>query len=349
VTRPLTVLALALLVLALAERWLAGRDEAAARARVRAGTLFTLDEASELRKLPAVTLELPGERHRYGRLDGEWRCLSLFDAPCDARAVQELIDAVVQAEGLVLARSVEEAPRYGINTPETRRIVLQGPGAARAPGGDVRATLEVGAGNGQASFARRLGTKEIWSLSSDLGARLAQRVAPELPPLLASSLVPASRREASGGIVRVERQGAGGTLVLARRERELDPAQMQPGTLPWTWVLDPGPGEVVDEGFESLVNALETLSYVGVLDPATKGALGLDAPLATITFRPREGAPLVLAFGARDATGGAAWVAASGTLYRLSAAALDSALAPRELLLAGLTAQRPPATPEAPR
>lgn len=337
----LTLATLVALSLA-ADRWLATRAADAAHARQRVGTLFTLEEAAELRKLPALTLELPGERHRYGRIGGEWRCLSLFDAPADGRAVQALIDAVVGAEGLVHAREVADAPRYGINVPATARIALQGPAAAQ--GGDVRAVLEVGLGNGQGCFARRQGTKEIWSLAGDLRATLAQRLAPGLPPLLAPALVPARWREESGGIARVERTGADGTLVLERRERALDPATAQPGMLPWTWVLAPGAGEVVADGLERYVERLEALDYVGVLDPAARGGLGLEPPLARVTLVPRTGAPLVLAFGARDEDGAPVWVEASGTLYRVAARALDGVFATRESLLAELEETETPQT-----
>lgn len=333
----LTLATLIALLLA-ADRWLAARDGSAARARQRAGTLFTLEEAAELRKLPALTLELPGERHRYGRIGGEWRCLSLFDAPADGRAVQGLIDAVVGAEGLVHARAVADAPRYGINVPETVRIFLQGPAAAQ--GGDVRAVLEVGAGNGQGCFARRQGTKEIWSVAGDLRATLQQRLAHGLPPLLAASLVPAKWREESGGIVRVEREGAGAALVLERRERELDPATAQPGMLPWTWVLAGGANEVVEDGFERFVGRLENLAYAAVLDPALRTGLGLEPPLARVTLVPRTGAPLVLAFGNRDELGAPVWVEASGTLYRVATRELEGAFAAPAELLAEIEEQK---------
>jgi hypothetical protein len=334
----LLVLAALVALFLAADRWLAARAAGSALARQRVGTLFTLAEAAELRKVPALTLELPGERHRYGRIAGEWRCLSLFDAPADGRALQGLIDTVVGTEGLVHTREVAAAPRYGINVPETARIFLQGPAAAQ--GGDVRAALEVGAGNGQGCFARRQGTKEIWSVAGDLRATLAQRVAPGLPPLLAASLVPAKWREESGGIVRVERAGAGEPLVVERRERELDPTTMQPGMLPWTWVLAPGADEVVEDGFERFVGRLENLAYDGVLDPKTRAGLGLEPPLARVTLVPRSGAPLVLAFGTRDVEGAPVWIEASGTLYRVAASELDAVFAPRAALLAEIEAQK---------
>lgn len=331
-------------LLLVADRALAGRAEESRLARQRVGTLFTQEEAEELRRLPALTLELSGERHRYGRIEGEWRCLSRFDAPCDGRLVQELIDAVVRAEGLVQTRRVEDAPRYGINVPETARIVLQGPRAGQAPGGDVRAVLEVGSGDEAGSFARRQGTKEIWSVAGDLRARLARRPAPGLPPLLQEGLVPQRWRETSGGIVRLERRAPDGTLIVERRERELEPSEVRPGMLPWTWVLDPGANERADDGLERFVAAVEALTYVDVLDPARGAELGLETPVATLVLVPHEGAPLELAFGPRDAAGGVA--AVDGTLYRLASTALDALFVPRATLLSELDAARATAAEE---
>lgn len=182
-------------------------------------------------------------------------------------------------------------------------------------------------------------------MAGDLRARLARRPAPGLPPLLQEELVPQAWREASGGILRVERRAPDGTLVVERRERELDPAEVRPGMLPWTWVLDPGANERVDDGLERFVATLEALAYVDVLDPERRAELGLERPVATLVLVPREGAPLELLFGPRDAEGGAVWVA--GTLYRLSNATLDTLFVPRATLLAELDAARAPATEEA--
>jgi len=251
---------------------------------------------------------------------------------------------VLAAEGLVQTRSVEDAPRFGLNVPTTQRILLQGPRAGQAPGGDVRAVLELGSGDDSGYFARRQGTKEIWSVAGDVHARLAQRPAPGLPPLLAPTLVPSAWREASGGIVRVERRAPDGTLVVERRERALDPAEVRPGMLPWTWVLDPGANERVDDGLERFVAAVEALPYVDVLDPARRAELGLETPVATVVLVPRAGAPLELAFGPRDAEGGA--VSVAGTLYRLSARTLDALFVPRATLLSELEAAHAAAAEE---
>jgi len=337
--RPLAWLAALVLVLALLDSWLAAREARARDEEHRVGALFTKDEAENLRKQPAFRVELAGERHDYGRVEGRWRCLSYHQAPADARAVQALLDGIAQSEGIVHADTSEEAPAFGINTPRTLRVSIQGPRARADRDGDVLATLEIGAAQREGCFVRKKGTPEIWSIASDLRAPLERRLAPGLPPLLASAAVPEAWLEETGGAVRIVLARGPERAVLERRERELDPAAMQPGMLPWTWVLAGGSPELdvtladpVASGFTSF---LERLPYAAVLDPATKEALGLSAPAATVTLEPQEGAPLVLAFGASAGEQPVAlWVAASATLYQVTAEVARLALPGPELLTA---------------
>lgn len=321
--RPLAWLAGLVLALALAEFSLARRDARARAAETRVGTLFTRAEASELRKQPALRVEQGGATHAYGRVRGEWRCLSLFDAPADGRALQSWIDALLSAEGLVHARTVEEAPAYGINTPETVRVSIQGPRATQA-GGDVLATLELGfvAPGRASSFVRRKGTKEVWSVAGDLRAPLEARRAPGLPPLLAPSAVPAAWLEQGGGTLRITVEAGSERMQLERRERALDPATLEPGMLPWTWFLarastDDDDAEVEVAAGNSYAGFLERLSYARVLDPARREER-VAAPRARVTLAAREGAPLVLAFGTAGADGRIAlWVEETLALYEI--------------------------------
>jgi hypothetical protein len=327
-TRPLAILAAAVLLLG---AWNLLLDRTAARTRAaesRVGALFTAAEAAELRKQPALRIELAGEAHAYGRVQGRWRCLSLHRSPADGRALQGLLDAIVRAEGLVHAREVEEAPRYGINAPETIRVSLQGPRATQDPGGDVLATLEIGKvqPGRDLTFVRRKGTKEIWAVAGDLRGPIERRIAPGLPPLLAVSALPDEWLEESGGTVRVEVERGPARFVLERRERELDPEQARPGDLPWTWFLDPGPAEreLAAAPAASYLALLERLPYVEVLDPARRDALGLASPAATITLHGRTGAPLQLVSGAPGKDGRVPlWVEASQALYRVAGHVLD--------------------------
>lgn len=329
--RALVWLAAFVLVLALLDIWFAARESRARDEQRRVGTLFSHAEAEHLRQQPALRVELAGEAHSFGRVEGQWRCLSYNKAPADARAVQALLDGIAQAEGIVHADTSAEAPAFGINTPRTLRVSIQGPRATQDKGGDVLATLEIGLAQPgrEGCFVRKKGTPEIWSIASDLRAPLERRIAPGLPPLLEPSAVPAAWLEQSGGAVRITLARGTQRTVLERRDREPDPAQMQPGMLPWKWVLEPtGSATDVDDGIAgSFTGFLERLPYVAVLDPAHKVELGLATPQATITLEARSGAPLVLAFG--ESVGEkpvALWVAASNTLYQVEARVFALAL-----------------------
>jgi hypothetical protein len=343
--RPLAWLAGLVLVLAASDAWLAGRERRARDEERRVGPLFQPDEAENLRKQPAFRVELAGEQHAFGRVEGQWRCLSYHKAPADARAIQSLLDGVAQAEGIVHARTAEEAPAFGINTPRTLRVSIQGPRAMQDRGGDVLATLEIGNAQGgrEGCFVRKKGTPEVWSIASDLRAPLERRLAPGLPPLLEPSAVPSSWLEQGGAVRIVLARGAERT-VLERRERELDPAAMQPGMLPWTWVLAGGGAPehdltldvTLDEGVAgAFTGFLERLPYVAVLDAEQKDALGLATPAATVTLEPRTGAPLVLAFGTSAGEKPVAlWVEAAKTLFQVSPETFRLALPAPSLLSA---------------
>src|SRR6187549_476151 len=97
--RALAGLSVAVIALAVCDAALVWRERSARAGDVRVGALFPSEEAAELRKLPALRVESAGAAHRYGRIEGRWRCLSYRNAPADGRAVQGLIDALVQAEG----------------------------------------------------------------------------------------------------------------------------------------------------------------------------------------------------------------------------------------------------------
>lgn len=323
-TRPLLSLGVFVLALALLDAWLAGREGRARDEERRVGALFSRSEAENLRKQPALRVELAGEAHAYGRVGGQWRCLSYHQAPADARAVQALLDGIAGAEGIVHADTIEEAPAYGINTPRTLKVSIQGQRATQDRGGDVLAMLEIGLAEAgrEGCFVRKKGTPEIWSIASDLRAPLQSRIAPGLPPLLEPSVTPSAWLEQGGGAVRITLAHGTSRTLLERRDRALDPAEMQPGTLPWKWILDPE-GEAVElpgEVAGSFTGFLERLPYLDVLDAGKKDELGLAAPAATLTLETRSGAPLVLAFGELEGTKPVAlWVAASNTLYLVAA------------------------------
>lgn len=335
-TRAVAILGVLALLLGLAEAWLARRAERAGLAAGRVGPLFTPAEAERLRQQPALRIEGGGTQHAYGRLGGEWRCLSYHEAPADARAIRELLEGIAGAEGIVHASGTEAAPAYGLNTPRTLRVSIQGPRALQEPGGDVLATLELGTSTPTGGFVRRKGTPEIWSIASDLRAPLERRVAPELPPLLEPAVVPQAWLEAGGLVALTLAQGAS-RIELLRRDVPPDPEAAGPASLPWRWVLRDGASEarLDPEAGEAFASYVSGLPYLAVEPRTAKEQAGLAPPRAVLTLEGREGPPLRLELGASDARGRVAlWVEARQTLYRIAPEALELLLPSREALLA---------------
>ena len=329
--RPVLSLGVVVVLLFAIEHWLAERESSAFSTH-EVGPLFTSEEAARLRKQPAVRVELSGAAHRYGRIEGRWVALSYHNAPVDARAMQALLDGVASAEGIVYATGSAEAAAFGINTPATVRVSIQGPRAMQDPGGDVQAMLEIGRSPGgrEGCFVRKKGTPEIWSIASDLRAMLAAR-APSLPPMLEASVVPSEWLE-MGGALAVALQRGGETLRLERRAIELDPATMEPGMLPWKWFLS-GTEELdlPNDTAGAFVDFLERLPYREVLEAGEREKRATP-PLATITLDAREGSPLRLEFGAPGERGLVPlWVAP--TLFLVDAATFALAFPSRVTLL----------------
>lgn len=319
--RPLGLLAVFVLALALWNAALARARERERRETTRVGTLFSPEEAEELRKQPALRLELPGESYLYARVQGEWRCLSYHEAPADARAVQGLLDTLARAEGIVHTSSTDEAPAYGINAPGTIRIAILGPRALEDPTGEQRAAFDVGAsvpGRGQC-FVRKKGTKEVWAIDGDPRAALESRVAPGLPPLLEPSCVPGAWLAAAGGITSLAVAPAtGGRYTLERQERMLPPEELSAGKPPWTWILEPGAEEreLALEPASSFAAFVERASYLEVLPAERRAELVPEPAAATLTLCGRESEPLRLAFGPPDPDGRVPlWVERSRALY----------------------------------
>jgi hypothetical protein len=343
--RALVVISGAVLALGLCDAWLVLRERSARAGDVRVGALFTPAEAEELRKLPALRVESAGTTHRYGRIEGRWRCISYRDAPADERAIQSLIDALVQAEGFVVTREVEDAPAFGINAPETMRVALQGPRAVQDPGGDVQVEVDVGRSVPErgVTYLRRKGTKEIWEVDGDVRAMLAGHGA--LPPLLEPSVVPAAWLEDAGGVLGVE-IGEESRLVLERRDQAFDAEALERGARPWQWFVRGDPAATERELDADVGTAyaswLEHLPYEDVLDPSRRAELVPENGSSTVVLRGRAGTELRLAFGPPLGDGRVPlWGSQDSMLFLLAAGARELALPTADVLLGATREENP--------
>lgn len=305
--RPVLVLAGVTALLGALDLALVRRDARHASADGRAGALLTRERAEAVRRQPFLRVRRGAETHRYGRVEGRWRCLSAFEAPADGRAIGALLDALAGAEGFVVGSGAEAAPRFGIHTAGAIEIAVEGPRALQSPGGDPVATFDVGAAPAgrDECFVRLRGTPEVWSLGTDLRA-LVEPAAPGLPPLLPASAIPEDWRTAAEGLERIALvEDDAEAWALVRTAIAFDPEHPPAGGKPWTWVLerDGVASACDDERAEAYARLVDALPYVGLLDPARRAALPPGRPARTLALTGRTGHRLALTLLARREDG----------------------------------------------
>lgn len=274
--------------------------------RQRVGRLIPSVER-EAMQIAALRLEFgSGERHLYARVGGMWRCLTAFNAPADAQALQALIGKLSEAEGRVQSDDPEQGPTYGIGTNETVRVSFCGPNVLADPMGDVLWACDVGRSftGGDGSFVRVRGSREIWALDVDPHVEIDARHRPHLPPMLDGTIPSAAWASQRGGIERIfvdRRDGTG--FELLRNPIEVTPGEMRPGVVPYEWILDPGESQQIChlQLATAFVFFSQTAPYEDLLSPAAADELGFDDPSydpwVTVTLDPVQGDPLRLLVG----------------------------------------------------
>jgi hypothetical protein len=323
VTRRLLALALVCVLLGAWERALAGRARKARGARTTVGRLLPSAEREAMPIAAVRVLEGDGTQHLYARGGGRWRCLTLFDAPADGDAIGALVERLSEAEGTRLDVPSDALATYGIGTSDTLRVQLCGAGVLSDPSGDVLAAFDLGRrlparGGG---FARRVGTPEVWEIDSDPRDVLEQRVAPHLPPLLATGIVPAAFSGQRAG-VRTVRAASGGVelFALTRRTVELTPEEVQNGIAPFVFDLTGGGATRPASGQHALAYTVHLLRarWADLLDPREADALRRD-PAAVIELRADDGEAATLLLGAPRPDGAVAvWSRESAAHYLVS-------------------------------
>jgi hypothetical protein len=346
VIRPVLLLAGATALLGALDLALVRHEARQASVEGRAGALLPPDRAADVRAQPFLRIRMGGTTHRYGRVEGTWRCLSAFDAPADARAIAGLLDGLAGAEGFVVARGTDAATRYGINTPTTIEIAVEGPRALQSPGGDPVATFDVGSGlpGRDEAYVRVRGTPEVWVIGSNPRALLEERPAPDLPPLLPRSAIPDAWRVEAGGIDHLALVVDGAEAWrLVRTPVVLDPERPPVSGRPWTWQLERGGQgtDCDDERAETFVRLVDSLPYVGLLDPARRAELAPRTPSVSLRLTGRTGPALDLTLHEALANGLVPLtVEDDGPIVLLEAGVAEGLVPPPESLLASEEAPR---------
>lgn len=289
--RALFVLVAAVLGLTLLERTLAQRS-----GEGEADSIATLMDAEERARVSAnvaaVKLKLPGMRETllFARTQGEWRCLSLAQAPASTRAIQDVVDALFAARGLVVASGSDVQP-YGLAPEDRTELSFHGTRVLSAEDADTLVTVHVGRGAGSGidvgTFATivREDKGTILALDGELARRLAPRPGTGLPSLLDPHVVPASWSTRAQGPRRIRVERLGAPAYTLEQDGEL-------------WKLVPSRGEtrachrLLARGYTLF---LARIPFAAVLPKNTES--GLDSPRGIVTVTPVQGDDLVLELG----------------------------------------------------
>lgn len=251
----------------------------------------------------------------FARARGQWRCLSVWNAPADGARIEELLAGLLASRGAVRAEAT--ADHWGLDGTEVLELRLHGRKLLDDPEGDVLLSARFGQASrvggvarahGVGSFARLGDDPRVLELDFDPLPRIGGMSALGLPPLLALRVAPPSFPGAGGPIVRVFLERAEGTLELVRSTRvPLPPAEgVDPNlSLDFAWDLvgPDGPSAIPPLRGEAYSTWAPRAPYELLADPRETEAHGVGTPELRLTLVPASGDPLVLEISAADALG----------------------------------------------
>lgn len=260
----------------------------------------------------------------YVRARGQWRCLSVWNAPADGPRIEALLSELVGAHGTVRADSANEA--WGLDAPDALALRLHGRKLLDDPAGDVLLAVRFGLSSrlegatrahSVGSFARLNDDPRVLELGFAPERHLSGFSSEGLPPLLALRVGPPSFPSAGRPVVRAFLERAEGTLELVRRTRQ---AQVpEPGMDPnlaldfaWDLISPDGPRSIPPLRGEAFTTWAPRAPYDLLADPREPAGHALEPPELRLTLLPSEGEPLVLEIGAADVLG-RRWVLCSAT------------------------------------
>ncbi len=308
---PVVLVAL-LASLVVADRALDRTESERRASQVKVSRFLSEEESDEL-LVAAVTVSRGGQSFLYGRTEGVWRCLDLFNTPARESSITHLLNTVRDARGVVQSQDASLASEYGFGTDDTWVLQFHGPALMSDPDRDVRLEVEVGLPRTSVDgcFIRRSGDNKTWAVDTnpravlDGGGPSRAGTGAATAPMLEPSLVPSSFPGDGRTVVGVDVERSDGTrYALAMRTTEVTPTEAAMGSSGIRWVLVPPDGQ------EQSVNPVLAISYLSflrlapwerVLDPSRLGEYGMETPQARVVLHSNDGRSLALVMGPGDA------------------------------------------------
>lgn len=293
----------------------------------------------------AISLVAPGGGRTvdYALEDEIWRCLSQHRVVCRTDAVDGLVRALLEAEGVVRTDDEGRLGEFGLSPQSRLRVVLRGPGHATDRDGDVRFEVDLGHEFPDRSgcFVRRQGNPGVWAIDTNPWSSLTLSASPDGVPLVDPAVVPRAWLSSAKRIDRIDVEKPGGGHSMLLRERELSPDELRRGVSPYRWVLRIGDGPELetDATLASSFNAFTLRApFARVVAEAPP-----EAPTEVrgrVVFR-GEGEPAALVLGGDDGRGGVlAWFEPLGPLFSVAPAVAELLLPDPPAVLPG-TAENP--------
>lgn len=292
----------------LADGRLDGRAAAERAASARVEPLVTPERKAGFR-VAAITLVNGARELLYLRTGGVWRCQQVYGAPADGVAMQDLVDTVLGAEGMVQSDVPARFADYGIGTDATWRVTFHGTAMLKQPDKDVLFELELGQPVPLVGgcFARVAGEDVVRALDRnprDLIEPLG--FAAGATPLLDPHVVPRAWLGEGDRVVAIQVEREGGAYRIEMRERALNAEELAAGVEPLHWVLLHPDGRVEEPSPIHTISFASFTTLVGwraVVDPARAEEFFPGGPVARVMLQAQRAVPLQLALGPPTADG----------------------------------------------
>ena len=285
-----------------ADRHLQRLEQGARDASNRIGRLIPVEERERLDVAGIRVGPRGGIRHLYSAVSGVWRCQTHFNAVASEEAIQGLLKALLDGEGVVQSSDPSRAAEYGIGTQESWILQLLGP--SRATQFEVELGAPIPSIGG--CFVRRSDHPAVWALDTDPWEPLLVDPTGVRPPLLDPHVIPRIWPGKSRKVDRLVLERVGEPpLDLTMVETRISEEEMRAGKSPYLWHLRIGEQEEAasDRNAMAYYGFLLKIPYVRLLDPERVRELGLDQSRTRVSLIPFDGRPAELCLGTRLPSG----------------------------------------------
>lgn len=306
----------------------------------RIGRLIKADEREAI-DVAAISMEI-GTAKRFVYVKGEdfWRCPTAFGAVCRTDAMDGLVKALMDAEGVVQTSDERRLSEYGFSEHNRWRVALHGPGFAVDDDQDVQFSIELGfeLPDKSGCYARRQGSRAVWALDANPWTSIGLSAVASGAPMVDGGLIARAWLEGATRFDRIDVEAPGRAFSLLLKQREVSQEDMRKGISPFYWDLEMN-------GVEQASDHQLSMSYNAFLFRAPFSRIVAKGPSRVrgknergkVVLRAEDSA-VELVIGGDDGEGGVlAWFEPTGTLMSVTPEVADLLLPSAAAVMPGGT------------